>query len=128
MPVFNGARSPSLASAAAGTAADPSRVRNRSTEARRDSGVRTSAGPFLFRSPTGLADGLALKEQRYAGDHRRFAPGHKWPMGPPFPSRARARTRLGSTSSATVAREGDDRCGVTERDASVGASALSPAA
>ena len=63
-------------------------------------------------SPTGLADGLALKEQRYAGDHRRFAPGHRsghWvPRSPPD---ARARTRLGSTSSRKLAHEDADRCG-----------------
>ena len=51
-------------------------------------------------------------------------------MGPRSPPDARARTRLGSTSSATVAREGDDRCGVTEPGARawrVGASRASAA-
>src|SRR5205807_5017425 len=62
--------------------ATPSRIRIVAARAR-DRYEETTL--LLFLEPAGLADGLALKEMRYADD-RRFAPRSlSAPAGPPLP-------------------------------------------
>ena len=52
---------------------------------------------LLFRTPTGLADGLALKEMRYAGSPAIRPTGPGWvPAGSPIASATALTIRLGA--------------------------------
>src|SRR3954470_4254269 len=96
-----------------------SRLRGRTPIAARGSRTRALTSRVLFRRPTGLADGLAPKERRYAPGHgttgRLVSDSPRRTLGPPLPGLSGNSADAGSIVTAaktpaflTIMRAGPD--------------------